>query len=608
MIKPKLAAELQACPYRGLVPYLENDADYFFGRDSDTEIIVANCLTTRLTLLYGSSGVGKTSVLNAGVARTLRKRAKRNLLERKCPEYVPIPFNMWRDDPVAGLHGRIEETLRGLLPASWARKFPTRPARLVESLRRWSDLATSDLVLLLDQFEEHFLYRPVHDNRFDDELIEAVTTPNLRVNVLISLREDALARLDTFRAGIPFLFDNCLRLDHLTQEAARQAIREPLTLYNERGAAKGRHVRIAPKLVEQVVKQVRAGRVRLNSEGAGAVKGFNESDEESAKVEAPYLQMVMMRLWREDVREGSGKLKLSTLNRLDGAEQIVRTHLDAVMQNFTFEDRATAAKVFHYLVTPGGTKVAHYIHDLEAYAKIPAEQIGPIFDRLDDPDTRILRNVTPPNEPSHRYEIYHDLLSAPIRHWRQQFEAEAAARSARLDAEAAAEKARQEAAVAVEAARLKAEAAAQKARLKAEAATQKARLKAEAAAQKARLESEAVAEAARSRAEAAAETARLEVEEARVKAELAAEIARIEAEAVVESQRMQTETAAESVRVRTDEITKITQELLTQTRDFGKDSGTIDSKKFSDKLQRLQDTVQTVSEDVSKLGEAAPKP
>ena len=60
-----------ACPYVGLQPYSEAEREYFFGREQDTETIAANLLTARLTLLYGASGVGKTSVLAAGVVPSL---------------------------------------------------------------------------------------------------------------------------------------------------------------------------------------------------------------------------------------------------------------------------------------------------------------------------------------------------------------------------------------------------------------------------------------------------------------------------------------------------------------------------------------------------------
>ena len=80
---PEPQADLiKACPYLGLVPYSEADADFFFGRQSDTQIIVANCLTTRVTLFYGASGVGKSSVLYAGVMREQIGRA--SCRERVC--------------------------------------------------------------------------------------------------------------------------------------------------------------------------------------------------------------------------------------------------------------------------------------------------------------------------------------------------------------------------------------------------------------------------------------------------------------------------------------------------------------------------------------------
>ena len=59
-------------PYKGLIPYSEEDAPFFFGRDAEREIITANLMASRLTLLYGASGVGKSSVLRAGVTHHLR--------------------------------------------------------------------------------------------------------------------------------------------------------------------------------------------------------------------------------------------------------------------------------------------------------------------------------------------------------------------------------------------------------------------------------------------------------------------------------------------------------------------------------------------------------
>src|SRR5262249_37090617 len=100
---------LAATPYKGLMPYTEEDAPFFFGRDAEREIIIANLMPSRLTLLYGPSGVGKSSVLRAGVAHNLRWLARESLDETGSPQFVVVVFNSWRDDPVAGLEARVRE-------------------------------------------------------------------------------------------------------------------------------------------------------------------------------------------------------------------------------------------------------------------------------------------------------------------------------------------------------------------------------------------------------------------------------------------------------------------------------------------------------------------
>ena len=98
-------------PYKGLIPYYEEDAEFFFGREREQEIITDNLLASRLTLLYGTTGVGKSSVLQAGVSHHLRELAKENLAEYDTPEFVVAVFRSWRDDPLDSLAGRITESV-----------------------------------------------------------------------------------------------------------------------------------------------------------------------------------------------------------------------------------------------------------------------------------------------------------------------------------------------------------------------------------------------------------------------------------------------------------------------------------------------------------------
>jgi Novel STAND NTPase 1 len=60
-------------PYVGLSPFTALDEGLFFGRDAEAEIIATNLLSSPLTVLYGDSGVGKSSLLRAGVPAHLRR-------------------------------------------------------------------------------------------------------------------------------------------------------------------------------------------------------------------------------------------------------------------------------------------------------------------------------------------------------------------------------------------------------------------------------------------------------------------------------------------------------------------------------------------------------
>src|SRR5205823_3716890 len=164
--------------------------------------------------------------------------------------------------PVAGLLDRVAEGVRDALGLQSPEPVPASN-RLTEVLAARAGNFPGGLLIILDQFEEYFLYHPSEDGpgRFAVEFPRAVNAPDLRVNFLISIREDALARLDRFKGRIPNLFDNFLRINHLRRDAARQAIIQPLKRFAPLPGSEGKPVDIEPDLVEEVLDQVGAGKV-----------------------------------------------------------------------------------------------------------------------------------------------------------------------------------------------------------------------------------------------------------------------------------------------------------------------------------------------------------
>jgi WD40 repeat protein len=386
-------------PYKGLNAFEDSDLDalLFFGRERETEIVVANLIASRLTVLYGPSGVGKSSLLRAAVARSLRDLPEKPLV---------VVFSQWSADPAKAL----SETVVG---AAGVQNGSLLAA--VEDAQ-----ADRDVYLVLDQAEEYFLYHADDGGAgsFAESLPALLGLP-LRVNVLISLRDDSLARLDRFTGQIPGLFANTLRLDRLDRQAARAAILRPVERYAE---LTGERVTVDDALVALVLDKVGAGQIESSVGGVGAVDAAGAGAGTGAQVEAPYLQLVMQRIWEEERSSGSTTLRAETLQRLGGAAHIVEEHLEGAMADLTGEQRDLAARIFNHLVTPSGTKIAHEVSDLADFGGVSVAALLPLLSSL--ADRRILRAIDA--EGVLRYEIFHDVLAEPILSWRVAHDADRA--------------------------------------------------------------------------------------------------------------------------------------------------------------------------------------
>jgi CHASE2 domain-containing sensor protein len=399
-------------PYVGLDYFVEDDAGLFFGRDGERKRIIGNLRASRLTLLYAESGVGKTSLLRAGVSARIRQLAARSIADRGSAHYVPVVFSSWRDDPTPGLIAAIEAAVRPLLSDDEELALP-RDA-LEHATERVAKAVDATPLVILDQFEEHFLYEPDGDDGFDDDLARCVNRRDLRANFLIAVREDAYSLIGSrFKARIPDVYGNYLHLDFLDERAAREAVLEPVRAFNERLDADTPHFEVEGALVDAVLEQVRRGRVNIGDGGAPDVETAGP-----ARVETAYLQLVMKRLWDEEVAAGSHRLRLETLEHLGGADTIVHGHLDDVLAKLPEDQRDAAATAFRFLVTSSGRKIALSSEELREFSDADGAALEPALEHLER--ERIVRPV--PSEERGgvaRHEIYHDVLAPAILDWRR---------------------------------------------------------------------------------------------------------------------------------------------------------------------------------------------
>jgi len=394
-------------PFVGLEPYEEEDAPFFFGRERDTRLIAANLRGAPLTVLYGASGVGKSSALQAGVVHELRREVSENAGRRDegfadaagaVAPFAVAYFNVWPDPrPLE----RLMERVRGAaIEALGGEQIPPWEVgtSVSEALSRWN-ASVGSLLVVLDQFEEYFMYHAGEqgDGTFATEFSRLVGDRSLRVHFLVSIREDAVTKLDQFKERIPAVLANRLKLGYLDREAARRAIEGPIEVYNQ-GAGESSPVSIEPALAEAVLDGVTTTTGSATEPDGEKPERFQGPGSPAEHIETPFLQLVMERLWEAMHEEGSHELGEAMLTRLGGPQQIVRSHLERVMGDLSEDDQAIAADVFRFLVTSDKTKVAQSSSDLAYWTNRSEEDVKRVLDSLSSGQRgRILRPLASPH-------------------------------------------------------------------------------------------------------------------------------------------------------------------------------------------------------------------
>ena len=244
-------------PFRGLAPFGESELDalLFFGRERETEIV------DREPDRVAADGALRPERRREELApprgrRAARARARGDAPSRAAPTLAVVVFSSWATTGRALADAIAAEVAP--LAADARREPPRRRARSPSVVEHWTRRPRRRAlprprpargVLRLPR------RRPA-PGRCSRELPDVVARPALRANVLLSLRDDALARLDVFKARIPNVFANSLRLDRLDRDAAaRAAILGPLEQWNE-SVPPDERVTIEPELVDDVLDAV----------------------------------------------------------------------------------------------------------------------------------------------------------------------------------------------------------------------------------------------------------------------------------------------------------------------------------------------------------------
>ncbi len=222
---PEIAAT-PICPYRGLLAFREEQAQFFFGRETFTEKLRTAVQKQKFVVVIGPSGSGKSSVVFAGLIPLLRSeqnwliddfrprdRPCHNLLAKLLPR-LETPMS------IIAQQREINKLVKDLLQRELALRDLIEPILEKNPGTR--------LLLVVDQFEE--LYTQCHDPEerqcFLDQILEAVDhVPNF--TVVITLRADFLGYVLKYRPLADALEKADVKLGPMNQQELEEAIEKP---------------------------------------------------------------------------------------------------------------------------------------------------------------------------------------------------------------------------------------------------------------------------------------------------------------------------------------------------------------------------------------------
>ncbi|MCG8311904.1 MAG: ATP-binding protein [Pseudomonadales bacterium] len=395
----------------GLKAYEESESEIFFGRKVEAEQICRMVERTTLCTIFAPAGTGKTSLLRAGVFPKLRQR-----------NFFPLRIRLDHQSEDADHCKQIRDTLiveaekaglevGSVVPA----QFDENEETLWEFLHRielWdkhNQLITP--VIVLDQFEEFFTLGQNNPKSLDfltvlSDLIERRVPQQLRANlnkkgerrkiptnaqwfkIIISMREDFVAKLDSIRRSMPSIMNNRFPLKSLNGEQALEIIMQP-----------GRDI------VEEETARKIVNIAAKNQDESGKA----EVALEQLTVEASLLSLLCYELDRQRIKQGEQLINDNQDSLKAASADILRKfYIESFNAIQPIEERDKAFKVVEeQLLTKNGYRRRESLDDAE-HGGLSKQACDHLIDQ------HVLKKIPTGNELEY-IELTHDLLTDVVK-------------------------------------------------------------------------------------------------------------------------------------------------------------------------------------------------
>jgi hypothetical protein len=322
-------------PFPGLRPFKFHESHLFFGRDGQSEQLIAKLSHTRFLAVVGTSGSGKSSLVHAGLLPALfggfmvkAGSSWRVAIMRPGNDPLGNLARALNADDVFGSGEQANATVQLAITEAILRRGSLG---LIEAIRQANPPANENLLVLVDQFEELFRVElGVGDQNEENEkaafvklLLKAKSQPELPIYIVLTMRSDYLGDCAQFWDLPEAINEGQYLIPRMTREQRRAAITGPIAV----GGAE-----IMPRLVNRLLNDV----------------GDNPD-------QLPILQHALMRTWdkwKED-HQGNEPIDLRHYEAIGGLDQALSLHADEAYDELPEARRKLAEQIFKCLTEKG---------------------------------------------------------------------------------------------------------------------------------------------------------------------------------------------------------------------------------------------------------------
>ncbi len=355
----------QIIPFPGLRPFRIEESHLFFGREGQSEDVLAKLAKNKFVAVIGASGSGKSSLMYCGLVPILYGG------------FITEAGSRWRivttrpgNSPVENLAHAIQAISPGQkedqeLQKSVSQAVLMRSSKgLAECIQQLKLPPNENVLLLVDQFEELFRYKASREDvstineseSFVSLLVEAVRQTDVPVYIVLTMRSDFIGDCSQFQELTDLINNSNYLVPQMTRDDFREAVMGPVAV----GGAK-----IEPMLVQQLLNEV----------------GDNPD-------QLPILQHAMMRTWEywKELNDPNKPIGLSDYEAIGKMEKALSEHANEAFDELSQEGKRTCESLFKTLTEKGsdnrGIRHPTRVEVIAAIAHASAENVMEVVEKF----------------------------------------------------------------------------------------------------------------------------------------------------------------------------------------------------------------------------------